>query len=193
LNGGSINLFELFSVSRQVIISEGEITINKQPAAIFPINAMGAYILNLKQDRKKERRLYESVKKGMVEFSVSLGEEYQLTSKIFLDRWIKYCGFAGWGIVSYKVIEEENCGILYIKDLPLHNYLRDNGVKEPSDPLFEGFIAGSASGTFRADIDVIETECVCSGSDKCVYYWGPKAYLKERFPDMAKKLFGDIG
>lgn len=185
-------MFELFSVSRQVIIEEGEITINKQPVAIFPINFLGSYILNLKGNIKEEKRLYESVKKGMVEFSVSLGEEYQLTSRIFLDRWIKYCGFAGWGIVSYKVIEDEDCGVLYIKDLPLHKYLMANGVKEPSDPLFEGFIAGSASGTFKVDIDVIETECICSGSDKCVYHWGPKTYLKEKFPDLSKRLFEEM-
>lgn len=185
-------MFELFSISRQVIIEDGEITINRQPVAIFPINFLGAYILSLKEDQKEQRRLYKSVKTGMVKFSVSLGKEYQLTTRIFLDRWIKYCGFAGWGIVSYKVVEEENCGVLYVNNLPLHKYLRDNGVKELSDPLFEGFIAGSASGTFKADIDVIETECICSGNDKCVYYWGPKAYLKEKFPDLSKKLFDEI-
>ena len=191
MKGGWINLFELFSVSRQVVIEEGEITLNKQPVAIFPVSFLGDYILNLKGDIREERQLYESVKKGMVEFSVSLGEEYQLTSRIFLDRWIKYCGFAGWGKVSYKIGEKENCGILSIAGLPLHKYLKDKGVRVPSDPLFEGFIAGSASGTFKSDIDVIETECICSGSDVCIYYWGPKEYLKEKFPDRYEKLFGE--
>lgn len=181
----------MFSVSRQVIIEEGEITLNKQPVAIFPVNFLGEYVLKLKGNAKEERRLYESVKKGMIEFSVSLGEEYQLTSRIFLDRWIKYCGFAGWGKVSYKVVEEENCGILYIDNLPLHRYLRDRGAKEPSDPLFEGFIAGSASGTFKVDIDVVETECICSGGSRCVYYWGPKEYLKEKFPGLSGRFLGE--
>ncbi len=187
-----MNIFERFLLSREVTLKEGEITLDRQRIAMFPVGLVGECALAPEQGSEQARILYESMKKGQIEFSRAIGKEYLFDSKTFLDRWIKYCEFAGWGIVTYQLVEKDGRhGFLYVKNLPMHQYLRSKGINKPSDVLFEGLIAGSISGTFRIDVDVIETKCICSGNDVCVYYWGPKKDLKEKFPGEMQKRFGD--
>lgn len=187
-----MNVFDKFLLSREVVIKEGKITMDNQRIIIFPVNFIGLYSMRLKDSPEKSRELYECMKRGMTEFSKPVGKEYLLTSKDFLDRWVKYCAFGGWGIVEYRLLENDGrTGYLHIRNMPMHMYLKKKGVKEPSDALFEGLIAGSASGTFRMDIDVLETKCICSGNDVCVYDWGKREYLMEKFPEIAAKRFGD--
>lgn len=187
-----MNIFEKFSLSREVVMKEGEIVMDKQRMTLLPVNFIGLYSLSLKDELNEAKNLYNSMKSGVFKFSIPLGKEYLLTYKDFLDRWVKYSAFGGWGIVSYQLVDKENnYGFLKIKDMPLHMYLKSKGLKSASDVIFEGLIAGSLSSTFKADVDVIETKCVCSGNDTCVYYWGSLAYLRQKFPDMVSKRFGD--
>lgn len=187
-----MNIFEEFSLSRELTIKEGEIMMDLQRIVIFPTSFIGQYVLKIKDDKQKSQLLYECMKAGMIKYSKPLGKEYALSYRDFLDRWIKYCAFGGWGLVKYQIIEEQkNYGVLTIKNMPLHLYLKNKGVHEPVDPLFDGLIAGSLSGTFNTNIEVIETKCVCSGNEECVYYWGTKEYLRERFPELISKKLGD--
>ncbi len=188
-----MNIFEKFSLAKEVNIEPGKITMDKQRIVILPVNFVGMLSIDINNTPRKARELYGCMKKGMAEFSRPLGKEYMLTPKDFLDRWVKYCAFGGWGLVKYQLLDENGKrGFMNIKDLPMHDYLKNKGIKEPSDFIFEGLIAGSASGTFNMDIDVIETKCICSGNDVCVYYWGSKKELFENFPELAAKRFGDI-
>lgn len=183
-----MNLFDKFSISREVIIKEGEIILDEQKMQMLPVNFISMYQLKLKDAPDKMIRLYQTMKEGMVKYSGPLGKAYALSYKDFLDRWIKYTTFGGWGIAEYKLIEEDkNYGVVSIKNSPLHLDLKARGVKEQFDVFLRGIIAGALSGTFRADIDVVETKCVCAGNDECVYYWGSKEYLKSKFPDYAQK------
>lgn len=187
-----MNIFEKFSLSREVIMKEGEIKMDDQRMTLLPINFVGIYSLTLKNDPHKARNFYNCMKKGMANFSIPLGKEFHLTYKGFMERWAKYAAFGGWGVVEYELIDnEKNYGFLKVKGLPLHVYLKNKGLRSASDVIFEGLIAGSLSSTFKADLDVIETECICSGKDACVYYWGSKEYLTKKFPDIASQKFGD--
>ena len=186
-----MNVFEEFMTLREVVIDKGKITMDRQRIILLPVNFLGRYSIKLAQNPEIARKLYDAMKKGMIEYSQPLGKEYALTYRDFLDRWVKYCAFGGWGLVEYELVEnEKNFGYLRVRNLPLHLYLKQMGVKEPSDVIFEGLIAGSASGTFRTDIDVIEVKCVCSGDTECIYYWGSRDYLREKFPEMSEKRFG---
>lgn len=187
-----MNIFEKFSMSREVTIKEGEITLDKQRMMILPVNFVAKYSLKQRSNAKTNAAFYNAIKKGMIEFSKPLGVEYSLSYKDFLDRWVKYTAFAGWGNVEYKVIDPNAMrGLLNIRNFPLHLHLKEMGVKESSDPLMEAMIAGSLSGTFRTDIDVVETKCICSGNDACVYYWGPREALEKEFPDIVSKHIGN--
>lgn len=186
-----MNVFEKFSLSREIAMREGEIVLDQQRILMFPVEFLGTYAFNLRDKPEQAYKLYEAMKKGQIAFSIAIGKAYLLDYKTFLDRWIKYCEFAGWGIVTYQLIENDGkYGFLQIKNLPMHQYLKAKGVTEPFDVLFEGLIAGSASGTFKANLDVVETQCVCSGNDVCVYYWGTKDQLLEKFPNISSKRFG---
>lgn len=180
-----MNIFEKFLLSREVTMKEGEITLDRQRVLMFPVNFIASYTLKLANNEQEGKKLYEIMKKGMYDFSVPLGKEYGLSYKDFLDRWVKYNAFAGWGIVEYRVVNPEAArGFLTYKNLTLHMYLKSKGVKKHSDRLLEGIIAGALSSTFKVDIDVVETQCVCSGSDLCVFHWGPRSYLEEEFPEL---------
>lgn len=186
-----MNIFEEFSVAREVELKEGKMTVDKQRTIFLPTNFMGMYSLNIKDNSKQPMELYESIKNGMINTSKVVGKEYMLSYKDFLDRWVKYCAFGGWGMVNYQLIEKEGIGLLNIKNLPMHMYLKNREIGEFPNVIFEGIIAGSLSGTFNLDIDVIEVKCICSGNDMCVYYWGPRKYLIEKFPEITSKRFGD--
>lgn len=188
-----MNIFEEFMTLREVDISPGAITMDKQRVIILPINFIGKYTLKYHVEGR-DKELYYAMKKGMINYGVPIGKTYGLTYKEYLDRWVKYCAFGGWGKVSYTAIETSDMprGIVEIKDLPLHIYLKNNGVSETSsDPLFDGLIAGSASTAFNKDIDVLETKCICAGDKSCIYYWGSKDYIIKLFPDLSKKRFSD--
>lgn len=188
-----MNIFDQFMLSREVVIREGEITMDDQRVIILPVSFIGLYTIKSNTD-ERAKRLYEVMKRGMIDYSVPIGKEYGLAYKDYLDRWIKYCAFGGWGIVSYKLVEtgSDPYGVVEIKGLPLHMYMKKKGVSEASsDPLFDGLIAGSLSTTFKKDIDVIEVKCVCAGDDSCVYHWGSKDYLIKSFPEIAAKRVGD--
>jgi|GEM_PF-4163608 hypothetical protein len=189
-----MNMFEKFSLSKEVSIKEGEIILDSARLSMLPISFVGNYLLKLKEDQVQARKLYKVMKQSfVVGDAVPLGKEYHLTYKDFLDRWVKYCDFGGWGIVKYQLVEKEGSyGFLHIKNLPSHLYLKNKGVKELSDPLWEGLIAGSLTSTFNVDIDVVEVNCICSGNDVCVYYWGSIEYLKKKFPEIVSKRFSDI-
>lgn len=187
-----MNMFERFSLSREMSIKDGEIILDGQRLTILPVSFVGRYLLYLKNKEDQAKRIYEIMKNGFIEYSTSLGKEYQLSYRDFLDRWVKYCDVGGWGIVKYQLVEkEDNYGFLHIKNLPLHIYLKNKGMKEPSDPIWEGLIAGALRSTFKIEIDVIEVSCICSGSDVCIFYWGPKEYLKSKFPEITSKRFGE--
>jgi predicted hydrocarbon binding protein len=186
-----MNMFEKFSLSREISMKDGEIILDQQRLTLLPVNFVGNYLIQVKDNQKQQRILYEVMKKGFIEYAMKLGKEYFLSYRDFLDRWVKYCDFGGWGIVKYQLVEkEENCGFLHIKDLPLHLYLKSKGVKEPSDPIWEGLVAGSLMTTFKGEIEVVEVKCICSGNDVCVFYWGPRKYLKNKFPEIVSKRFG---
>jgi len=183
-----MNIFERFSLSREIIMREGEIILDQQKMQILPVNFIAAYQLRLKDSPGKLLELYESMKNGMIKYSKPLGKEYSFSYRNFLDRWVKYTTFGGWGIAEYKLIEEtSNYGFLHIKNSPLHLNLKAKGITEPFDVFLKGIIAGALSGTFKADIDVIETKCVCAGNDVCIYYWGTKEYLQKKFPEIVSK------
>lgn len=189
-----MNIFEQFSLSREVIMKEGEIVMDQQRVIVLPVSFIGLHTLKYHRDLEKGKKLYDLMKKGMIDYSVPLGKEYKLSYKDYLDRWVKYCAFGGWGLVTYQLIEKEgeSHGIVEIKGLPLHMYLKSKGVTEASsDPLFEGLIAGSLSTTFKKDIDVIEAKCICADNPSCVYYWGSKEHLSKLFPELAAKKFGE--
>lgn len=189
-----MNVFEQLSLFKEVSITEGRITLDKQRVALFPTNFIASYLIGLKDNSGESQKLYNSMKEGMRQFSVSLGKEYGLTSTDFLSRWVKYCTFTGWGIAEYKLLDENGrSGFLHVKGSPLHIELRRRGIKGPIDSLFEGLLAGSASGSFNTDIDVVETRCLCSGSDVCVYNWGSKKELDEKFPNIRPRGWGAIG
>ncbi|MDE1823187.1 MAG: 4-vinyl reductase [Candidatus Micrarchaeota archaeon] len=183
-----MNIFERFLLSREVTVREGEITLDQQRVIMLPVNFIASYTLKLANDKAEGRKLYEAMKKGMFAFSIPLGKAYGLSYKDFLDRWIKYNAFAGWGIVEYQLIETDTTrGFLTYKNLTLHLYLKGKGITEHSDRLLEGIIAGALSSTFKVDIDAVETKCVCSGNDVCVFYWGPRSYLRKEFPELISK------
>lgn len=190
-----MNIFEQFSLSREVIVKDGEIDMDDQRVVIFPVSFIGLYTLKYNNNPEKGKRFYDAMKSGMINYSVPLGKEYKLSYRDYLDRWVKYCAFGGWGVVSYQLIETEGNtphGIVQIKGLPLHIYLKGKGVSSASsDPLFEGLIAGSLSTTFKTNVDVIETKCICAGDEVCVYHYGSEQYLLEKFPEYASKRFGD--
>lgn len=188
-----MNLFERFSLSKEIKIKEGEITLDTQRVIILPISFMGQLSIKLKEDGERRIRLYDSIKNGMPAFAMPIGKEYQLTYNSFLDRWVKYTAFAGWGIAEYQVIEKEKgWGFLHIKGSPLHLYLKRKGIKEPIDVIVGGLIAGSLTSTFKSNIDVIETGCVCNGEEFCTYYWGSREYLEKKFPKIVSRWLGDI-
>ncbi|MDE1865616.1 MAG: hypothetical protein KGH94_03200 [Candidatus Micrarchaeota archaeon] len=189
-----MNIVDKFMLSREVVIKEGEIKMDKQRVIILPIDFIGLYTLKF-NNKQLAPKLYESMKSGMIDYSVPIGKEYGLSYRDYLDRWVKYCAFGGWGIVSYKLVETDGIphGIVEIKGLPLHMYLKSKGITEASsDPLFDGLIAGSLSTTFKTNIDIIEAKCICAGDESCIYYWGNKEYLIKNFPRLAAKRFGDI-
>ncbi|MDE1851358.1 MAG: 4-vinyl reductase [Candidatus Micrarchaeota archaeon] len=180
-----MNIFERLLLSREVTLREGEITLDNQRVLMFPVNFIASYTLKLANNEAEGRKLYEIMKKGMYDFSIPIGKEYGLSYKDFLDRWIKYNAFAGWGMVEYKVIDADAAhGFLTYKNLTLHLYLKSKDVRKHSDRLLEGIIAGALSSTFKVDIDAVETQCVCSGNDVCVFHWGPKDYLRKEFPGL---------
>ena len=186
-----MNIFEKFSISREIIINEGEISLDKQRIVFLPVPFVGLTLIKLKNNYSEMQKIYENMKKGAIDWAIPLGKEYGLAYKDFLDRWIKYTAFGGWGITEYQLIEKDKSyGFLRIKNLSLHIYLKSKGIKEPSDVIFESLTAGSLSGSFNVNIDVIEVECICAGDEFCVFYWGPRDYLINKFPEIAKKRFG---
>ncbi len=189
-----MNVFEQLSIAKEIKISTGKIVLDQQRIILFPINFISLYLLKIRDNPEQSRELYKLVKAGMARWAIPLGKDYALTYKDFLDRWVKYTAFGGWGITKYLLIDKDNnYGYLDIRNLSMHNYLKIKGIKEiPGDIIFEALVAGSISSTFKVDLDVIETECVCEGSKRCVFYWGPIKYLKNKFPDIISKRFGDI-
>lgn len=184
-----MNIFEQFSIAREVEIVEGQTTLDKQRILMFPVDFISLYLLKINKNVEQSKMLYNHVKSGMIEYSKPLGKDYGLTYRDFLDRWVKYSAFGGWGLVEYKLVDKDNgYGYLIVKNLPMHNYLKNNHVASPNDVIYEALVAGSLSGTFDKDIDVIETECICSGSEACVFYWGSAEYLKDKFHDIAIKI-----
>jgi predicted hydrocarbon binding protein len=188
-----MNIFERFMLSREVLIKEGEITMDSQRVVILPVNFLGNYTLKYNNENDA-KGIYEIMKRGMIDYSVPIGKKYALAYRDYLDRWVKYCAFGGWGIVTYRVVETEGKipnGVVEIKELPLHKYLKNKGISEASsDPLFDGLIAGSLSTTFNKNIDILEVKCICAGDSSCVYYWGSKEHLTSTFPKIASKRFG---
>ncbi len=187
-----MNIFEKLSISREIIINEGEIALDKQRIVFLPVPFIGLLLIKLKQNISQKQKIYKTMKSGAAEWAVPLGKQYGLAYKDFLDRWIKYTAFGGWGLTEYQLIEEDKGrGFLRIKDLSLHKYLKKKGINEPSDFIFESITAGSLSGSFNLDIDVLEVKCICAGDDFCVFYWGPRSYLIQKFPKLALDRFGD--
>lgn len=186
-----MNIFDKFMISREVTLEDGKITLDRQRVMVLPISFMGLLSIRIKDHPEQVRNLYRFIKSGMPVFAMPIGKEYQLAYNSFLDRWVKYTAFAGWGTTEYQLVEK-GFGFLHIKNSPLHMYLKSKGIKEPIDVIEGALIAGSLSSTFNVDVDVVETECVCSGYDHCTYYWGSKAYLREKFPAIALRQFGDV-
>ncbi len=102
-----MNVFLKFSLAREVEMKEGRVMVDKPRTIFLPTNFMGLYSLKVKGDQGDLRTLYESIKNGMRKTTRSVGKEYMLSYRDFLDRWVKYCAFGGWGIVSYQLIEKE--------------------------------------------------------------------------------------
>lgn len=191
--GNLMNIFEKFSLSKEVIIENGEISVDKQRIVFLPVPVLGLYLTKLKNNSGEMRKLYETMKKGATDWSIPLGKEYALSYTDYLDRWLKYTAFGGWGITEYQLVEKDKKhGFLRVRNLSLHKYLKEKGITELCDVIFEGLAAGSISGSLAEDLDVIEVQCICAGSDFCVFYWGSKEYLLENFPEAASKKFGDI-
>ncbi len=184
-----MNIFEKFLISKEVSIKDGELKVDQQRIMFLPANFWSLYSLNFKNNFQETAKIYKSVKEGLSGFSMPLGKKYGLSVKDFLDRWVKYCAFGGLGIVEYKLIENDY-GFLSIKDLSSHIYLKKIGIKEPLDIMWEGIIAGSLSNTFNKDVHVIESKCICNGSDMCIFNWGSKEYLMTKFSDLVYKRFG---
>ncbi len=180
-----MNIFEKFVLARQVKFKDGKIILLKQRVVVLPAAFFQNYTLSISKDPKAIAILYTAFKKGL-STSMNVKKDYGLALKEYANLCIETSTMAGWGILRWERFDEKNkSGVVRIVEAPIPDRLKGKADAQ-CDHVVRGMIAGVASGAFKTDVDVIETECMAMGSPACRFVIDDKDNLKKKYPTLYK-------
>ncbi len=141
---------------------------------MLPASILSAYTEKISDSPELISNMYHSVKASQREgFASLVGKTYEFSFHDFFKWMTDIFAFAGWGIVEWKVLDEnKHIGVITVAHAPVADELKGK-VKTPIDHLIRGFVAGAASASFNVDIDVIELECAALGAPVCKFEFRP--------------------
>ena len=173
-------------LSKQISFNEGKISLLGQRFVILPADSLIYYVLKINKDVKFISKLYNSAKQTVAKgFGVDVGRNYSFSFGDYTNWFVEIAKFGGWGIIKWEELEKESHkGVISIENSPIGVSLKGK-VNSPCDHIIRGFIAGGASSAFKSDVDVIETECIATGSTKCILVIDSNENLKLKY----KKLY----
>jgi predicted hydrocarbon binding protein len=163
-------LFERFMLNNQIAFTDGSIYLMKNRKILVDTRVLANIILTIEDLDNVSYKIYNSIKEDFFSGAAKdMGHNFSFSFNDYFKWLTNIAMLEGWGKFSWKDLnEEKKSGIILVEDSALANILKGK-AKKPVDHFIRGFIAGGASASLKADIDVVETECHALGSDKCVF------------------------
>ncbi len=180
-----MSMFEELMLAKNISFNEGKIELLKQQVVMLPAEFMSDYTSEINNDPNKIKEIYQAGKEAIKNnFGPGIGKHYSFNFSDFFRWYISLAKLSGWGIVKWAEFDKNSySGVITIEDSLVGTNLK-NKVTSPCDHIIRGLMAGSATSAFLIDVDMIETECIALGSEKCKFLMGKYDYLKSKFPDI---------
>jgi len=188
------NLFEMFKFSKMLKVEDGNMSLMGVDINIVPTSILCSLqkgLIDAIGLEKTYNQIYESAKKGSIEYNSSFIKQQKFVDKRkILDWQAKILEFGGWGHIEIAKIDfEKNTLVAHFKQTPFTaTYTKLYGKsKGPVDFITAGFNAGGLSVMAGKDLDVIETKCVSMGDAYCEFEAGPHKVIEAKRKDLWKK------
>ncbi len=183
-----MSFFEKLLLSKQLSFNLGDIELLDQRLVIVSSEAFANYIYSINDSNELAvSNLYQIAKKAMIQLGINIGKKYSFSFGDYSTWFVEIARLNGWGKAKWELLDKKNFkGIISIEDSPISTALK-NKVKNPCDHIIRGLIAGGATSSFKMDVEVIETECIAQGKEKCIFVIDTDSNLKSQFPDLYTK------
>ena len=180
-----MSFFEKLILSKQLSFNVGEIDMLGQRLVIMPSDALASYIKKINNVPNAVSNLYYIAKNATIQLGKDIGKKYAFSFGDYSTWFVEMAKLDGWGMVKWEELDKENYnGIVSIEDSPIGTYLKGK-VEKPCDHVIRGLIAGGASSSFKADVDVIETKCLAQ-DQKCIFEINSSKKLSLKYPELYK-------
>lgn len=187
-----MNIFEKLSMARQISFHDGKIILLDQRVSVVPVEFLASITKTINDSSDQVFEVYSAAKTAVREgFAKRLGEAYDFKFRDYSQWLVDIATMSGWGRLEWADLDFDNKrGVIAVTDSPIGSKLSGQ-VDSPVDHVIRGLMAGGASHSFNADVDILETECVALGDPKCKFViQSPKEFLKSDNPLVKKQLSG---
>lgn len=186
-----MELFDMFKLSRELELTDGEIQLMKTSVNLIPTALfceLQKNMINLRGFAKAYDQIYSSAKKGSKKYNDSFIQKHKFEDKRKILNWqIKIVTMSGWGQleIAYVDLQKNELIIKYGNSPFAAKYGKS---KYPVCIVPTAFTAGGVSSNFGIDIDAVETKCMAMGDPFCQIELGPKEAILEKKKQVWEKM-----
>lgn len=164
-----MNIFELFNLSRDIEIKDGNVYLMKHAISIMSPNMLSDIQQKLITEiglEEASKKLYGTAKKGFYKLMDESTKHKNLKDKLETINFInKVLTSTGWGKFSVEQFNPQKKIVVKIENSFM---AKEYGTSSYAcDFMLAGFLAGGLSGVLKSNFDAIETKCIASGNKFC--------------------------
>ena len=182
-----MSLFEKLLVASQVSFNNGTVEMFKKRVVIYSTDCIGEYVMTMNEEAKLTTMVYGLAKQAMAKTFGLKATRPSASTEDYLRWFLEMISLSGWGAVEWEGKDLNNRkGSILIRNSAIGTYNKGK-VKSQCDHIVRGFLAGGISSAFNVDVDVIETDCMGTGAERCRFVFDSKDNLVRDFPELASK------
>ncbi|MDE1825425.1 MAG: 4-vinyl reductase [Candidatus Micrarchaeota archaeon] len=172
--------FEHLMTTGQIVVKDGDIEMMGNRMIMPNSKMLSELIFTFNDSKDIIYKIYEATKKSFMEGTATeIGKKYEFDFHGYFEWLTKIAMIVGWGKFTWEILDEEKkIGQIVVEDSAIANDLKGM-VTRPVDHFIRGLIAGGASISLKANIDVIEEECIALGASKCKFLFKPSDQFEQ--------------
>ncbi len=182
-----MDILKKLLMMKEIRFEEGVITLLNNRTVMNSISLPVGIGIFLEKNPEMIPKIYEEIKEEHRRgWGKTIDEKYKMKPIEYLNEMFETSNLAGWGKTEFVDFDESNTkGTFRTLRAPIAEALKGK-AKLPTEHLWRGMAAGTASVIFKKNLDFIETKCLALGSNYCEY----KFFPRKKVTSEIKKEFG---
>jgi predicted hydrocarbon binding protein len=186
-----MQLFDMFKLSKELDLKDGEIKVMKTNVNIIPTSLfceLQKKLVNTWGFEKAYEQIYNSAKIGSQKYNDSFIQKHKFEDKRKILNWqIKIVTMSGWGKLEIAFVDLKTKQLI-IKYDNSPFAARYGKSKYPVCIVPTGFTAGGVTANFGENIEAVETKCMAMGDPFCQIELGSKESIEEKKKQLWEKI-----